>query len=219
MDTTDKEVVILKPTSVFLSFLAAQKPKNKPLPDLATLQQDCSAYVITKHRYEEDLVDEIEEHYPTMFNYELCRWLGPNFKTEIEGSFLDFLCCFKFEVHSQIILMDPSIQKNQTVICVKPQSILVKWMRSCIEDQGELINILDHINATELIENSTVLIKNFQSPVAIEKFLQQYYRSLFSIEMMRMCDKEEQWPALEDFQTFKRYFHIRIHNNLVNLIK
>jgi len=110
MQQSQWEVVILKPTSVFRSFLGAQVPDIE-MPDLDVLQTDTTAFTIPKHQSEEETLDEIEKHFPKMFRHEISRWLGEDARNDIEGSFLDFLCCFKFELHSQIVLMEPTLSR------------------------------------------------------------------------------------------------------------
>ena len=107
MEKSQWEVIILKPTSVFLSFLAEKRP-DIDLPELRLLQTDTTAYAIHKQASEEDMLDEIERHFSQMFRHEIGRRLGENMCNEIEGSFFDFLRCFKFELHSQIVMMESS---------------------------------------------------------------------------------------------------------------
>ena len=92
MKHTQWEVIILKPTSVFLSFLSAQLP-DIDLPSLNLLQSDTTAYSIPRQDSEEATFDEIERHFSEMFQHEIARCLGEDLPYHIEGSFLDFLCC------------------------------------------------------------------------------------------------------------------------------
>lgn len=218
MDRSQWEIIILKPTSVFLAFLAAQNPGIE-LPDHNLAETDATAYVIARQPSEEATLDEIERHYPRMFRHEISRWLGEGAHNEIEGSFLDFLCCFKFELHSQVVLMEPSMTEGHQLLCVKPRSVLLKWMKSSIDDQEEeLTSIMDRVNLSHLVENATVVIKNFTSLNEVKPFINQYYRSIFAAEMSRMCDKEDQWPAIDSVQAFSQYFTVEIHTQLIHLI-
>ena len=144
------EIVILRPTRAFLNFLSSQLP-GIDLPELRLLQMDCTAYIIAKQESDEETLNEIERHFATMFRHEICRWLGENARNEIEGSFLDFLCCFKFELHSQIILMELKLAAGQHLIKVKPRSVLLKWLKSAIEDD-EMKTVLDRVNLSHLAE-------------------------------------------------------------------
>ena len=128
MQQSQWEAVILKPTSVFLSFLAAQLPQVD-LPDLKILQTNNTAYLMRKQASDEETLNEIERHFATMFRHEICRWLGEDARNEIEGSFLDFLCCFKFELHSHIVLLENSFEAGQQLIRIKPRSVLLKWIK------------------------------------------------------------------------------------------
>ena len=216
MEQGQWEVIILKPTSVFLSFLAAQLP-DVDLPELQLLQTNNTAYVIRRQASEEATLDEIERHFPRMFRYEISRWLGEDARNEIEGSFLDFLCCFKFELHSQIVLMEPSISKGHQLLCIKPRSVLLEWIKSSIADQDELTSIIERVNLSHLVENATVVVKNFSQLSQVKPFIQHYYRPIFKAEMMRMSDNADQWPVVETVQDFSRYFVIEIHTQLIHL--
>ena len=216
MQQSDREVIILKPTNVFLSFLEAQLP-HLDLPDIKTLQTDTTAYTISKHESEEETLDEIERHFPTMFRHEIARWLGKDARNEIEGSFLDFLCCFKFELHSQIVLMEPSMDAGQQLLCIKPRALLLKWMKSAVEEQGESGVVLERVSLTHLSENATVVVKNFEHLSEIKPFVKHYHRPIFKTEMMRMCNQKAQWPDVPSFETFSRYFAVEIHTQLIHL--
>ena len=216
MEQGQWDVIILKPTSVFLSFIAAQLP-GIDLPELRFLQVDTTAYIIPKQVSEEATLDEIERHFPRMFRHEICRWLGEDARNEIEGSFLDFLCCFKFEMHSHIVLMEPSITKGHQLLCIKPRSVLLKWMKSSIADHDEVSSILERVNLSHLVENATVVVKNFKQLSEIKPFIQQYYRPIYKAEMTRMCDKSEQWPIVDTLQKFNRHFSIEMHTQLIHL--
>ena len=215
MDRSQWEIIILKPTSVFLSFLAAQHP-DVVIPEQSLAETDNTAYVIRRQPSEEATLDEIERHFPLMFRHEITRWLGANVRSDIESSFLDFLCCFKFELHSQVVLMESSMHQGKQLLCVKPRAVLLKWLRASIEDD-EMTSILERVNLSHLVENATVVIKNFQELTEVKPFIEQYYRPIFRAEMLRMCDKEEQWPIVNTVQAFTRYFSVEIHTQLIHL--
>lgn len=210
------EVVILKPTSVFLSFLEAQGA-DVALPTLELLQANTTAYTIIKQDGEEETLDEIERHFPVMFRHEINRWLGNNARNSIEGSFLDFLCCFKFEMHSQILLMEPSVEKGRTLLCIKPRSVLLKWIKSSYEEQEVLSDVLERVTLTQLSENATVVIKNCENQTEIQSLIDTCYQTMFKTEMLRMCDKSNHWPEVQSCVDFHRYFSIEIHTKLVHL--
>ncbi len=216
MQTSQWEVIILKPTRVFLSFLASQLPDTE-LPELKTLQTDCTAYVMRKQPDDEATLDELERHFSKMFHHEISRWLGPDAHNAIETSFLDFLCCFKFEMHNHQVLMERSIQEAKQLICIKPRSVLLKWMRSAVGDHYELTQILDQVHVSRLAENSTVVLKSFAKLADIKPFLNQFYKTLFDAEMSRMCGEPDEWPMVNSFETFSRYFAVEIHTQLIHL--
>lgn len=217
MQQHESDVIILKPTSSFLSFLAEQQP-DLDLPDIRAFRTNHTAYTITKRDSDEETLDEVERNFPAMFRYEICRLLGENACNYFKGSFLDFLMCFKFELHSQIVLMESSLDKGHQLLCVKPRSVLLNWVKTTIAaDHDEPPEVLERMNLSHISENATVLVKNFKQLSEIKPFIQHYYRPIFKAEMLRMCSDPEQWPAIDSFQTFRRYFAVEIHTHLVHL--
>ncbi|CDZ78125.1 hypothetical protein BN59_02432 [Legionella massiliensis] len=216
MNPNQWEIIILKPTRGFLSFLAAQLPEVD-LPPLPLLQMDNTAYVMAKQDSDEATLNELERHFATMFRHEISRWLGEHAMNKIEGTFLDFLCCFKFEMHSQIVLMEPSLTPGQHLLRVKPRSVLLKWLKSAFSEQPEMSTVLERINLSHLAENATVLVKSFSSLADVKSFVKNYYQCIFETEMLRMHERADEWPNIDSYQTFSRYFAIDIHTQLVHL--
>lgn len=217
MQHNESDIIILKPTSTFLLFLAEQLP-DIDLSNVGTLQTNHTAYSFTKHDSDEETLAEVEYHYRTMFRHEITRVLGEHAADQIECTFLDFLCCFKFELHSQIIVMESSLEKGQQLLCIKPRTVLLKWMKSSFqEDQTDMIRVFDNINLSHLVENATVLVKNFSHRSEVTPFIKHYYRPIFKAEMVRMCSNSEQWPVIDSLQLFRRYFAVEIHTHLIHL--
>lgn len=217
MQHNESVVIILKPKPTFLLFLAAQLP-DIDLSNVSSLQTNHTAYTFTKRDSDEETLAEIERHFPTMFRHEITRVLGENACNQIEGTFLDFLCCFKFELHSQIIVMESSLEKGHQLLCIKPRTVLLKWMKSSFQDdQTNMISVFDSINLSHLVENATVLVKNFNHRSEVTPFIKHYYRPIFKAEMARMCCESEQWPAMDSLQLFRRYFAVEIHTHLIHL--
>ncbi len=143
--------------------------------------------------------------------------LGDDAAESIEASFMDFLCCFKFELHSQIVLMESEMTKGQQLLRIKPRSVLLKWMEKEVRNEEELKRILERIDSSQLEENSTVVVKNFSDLREIKPFLQNHYLPVYETEMSRMSDQPEQWPNIDSFETFNRYFSTEIHTQLIHL--
>ena len=216
MHVNSYEIVVLKPTEVFLSFLKSQLPEAK-LPDLRLLQIDNTAYVLPKQDSDEAMLDEIEKHFTTMFRHEIGRWLGDKARNEIETNFLDFLCCFKFELHNHIILMEPSIEQGNQMLLLKPRMPLLNWIKSVVEGQDDMADVIERVNLSHLEENATVMVKNFANLMEIKPFIKQYYASLFTAAMSRMSGQSNQWPLVDSFQSFSKYFAVEIHTQLIYL--
>lgn len=216
MQRSQWDIIILKPTPVFLSFLSSQVP-DAELPDFSLLQTDTTAYIMKKQPDEEATLDEIERHFTMMFRHEVSRWLGDDLPSLIDASFLDFLCCFKFEMHSHILLMEPSVEDGKQLLCIKPRSVLLKWMKTSVEEQEELVSVLMQVNVQQLAENATVIVKNFHQLTDIRTFLEENYQTIFKVEMARMCDEASLWPKIDSYPMFSRYFSVDIHTQLIHL--
>lgn len=210
------ELVILKPTAVFLSFLAAQLPETK-FPDLRLLQIDNTVYALPKHDSDENTLDEIEKHFSKMFRHEISRWLGDSVRHEIETNFLDFLCCFKMEFHNHIILMEPSIEEGNQVLLFKPRMALLNWLKSVAESQEDLGDVIERVELTHLEENATVMVKNFANLTEIKPFIKHYYQPIFSSAMSRISNQSSQWPLIDSFHAFSEYLAVEIHTQLIHL--
>lgn len=210
------EIVVLKPTTIFLSFLASQLP-DRALPSLKLLHTDCTAYVIPKHNNDEATLDEIEKNFSTMFRHEISRWLGKNAHNNIETSFLDFLCCFKFEMHSHMVLMEPTLEESHQLLNIRPRSVILNWLKAEVVDQDDLADVMERVTLNQVAENSTVIVKNFSSSNQIKPFVEQYYKPIFETAMSRMSGHREHWPVVNSFKQFNQYFEIEIHTQLIHL--
>ena len=216
MHEVEREIVVLKPTPVFLSFLEAQRP-DLDLPSLSALRADMTAYSIPRHETDEILLDEIERNYVLMFRHEITRILGEINAQDIQGSFLDFLCCFKFELHAQVVVMESTLEAGQQVLCVKPKSVLLNWIKSKTEEKQTSVDVLERVNLSHLTENATVIVKNFNSTDEVGSFLRQYHRPIFKAEMFRLCDISTDWPSINAFEDFDQYFDVDFHRELIHL--
>lgn len=216
MSEVEREIVVLKPTPVFLSFLEAQRP-DLVLPSLSELRADMTAYSIPRHDTDEILLDEIERNYVLMFRHEIRRILGEMNAEDIQGSFLDFLCCFKFELHAQVVVMESTLEAGQQVLCVKPKSVLLHWMKSKVDEAQAATDVLERVSLSHLTENATVIVKNFSSSEEVGSFLKQYHRPIFKAEMFRLCDVSSEWPLINAFEDFDHYFDVDFHRELIHL--
>lgn len=216
MSHNDLSILILKPTPAFLAFVAMQLPDYE-LPDISELQQDNTAYSIRRYEDDEATLSELQRLYPYIFQYEISRLLGTAQTLEAEISFVEFLSCFKFEIHSQIMLMESSIKAGHQLLCIKPKSVTFNWIPKISEGQIDCNNLLFQINLPNIDETATVIVKNFHRISEIKLFIKHYYQPIFYAEMFRMIDRIKQWPVINSFKLFKKYFEVETHTQLVHL--
>ncbi|MDF1677332.1 MAG: hypothetical protein P1U32_01395 [Legionellaceae bacterium] len=218
MQLKPREVVLLKPTPAFLTFLAGQLPKEA-LPAFDLLQTDTTAYTLPLHESDDALLDMLEMNFPYMFQYEVKRWLGDEVLLSLNASFLDFLCCFKFEMHAHMVVLETAFEEGQQLLRVKPRALLLKKMQedtSDVDDKSVFTRV-ERVSLSHLTENATVIIKHFKALSEVHLFMEQYFRPIFKMEMMRVCESRDAWPEVESFEAFRRYFIIDIHTHLVHL--
>lgn len=216
MPQNESSILILKPMPSFISFITSQLP-DVDLPDIATLQTDSTAYTIRKCEDDESVLNEVERLFPLMLKHESSRLLGDELSQHIAGTFLDFLCCFKFELHSQVVLMESCMDDGHQLLCVKPRSVVLEWLTTPHDDQIDFTSLLEKIDLSHFTENATVLVKNSDQLSDIDPFIKQNYRPIFNAEMIRMSDNAKQWPVVNSFKLFSRYFAIELHTQLVHL--
>lgn len=216
MQEKHHEIVILKPTMVFLSFLAAHLPQNK-LPDLRILSIDNTAYVFAKKNTDEEMIIQIEAHYMTLFRHEVSRWLGSTAAQQLQLSFLDFLCCFKFEMHNHIIVKEHSLKIGNQLLVLRPKHALINWIYKLCQQPEILHNVASEVRLTNLQENATTIIKNFPNLTHIKPFVATSYYALFSAAMGRFSNHSNQWPLVQSASEFSNYFAIEIHTQLQHI--
>ena len=215
MDNGLSEIVVLRPTVVFFSFLASQLGEDN-LPSFKSLQTDNTAYLIKKCPTEEETLNELENIYSKMFRHEICRWLGSDARNVIEKSFLDFLCCFKMEFHSHLILLESSVDKVHQMVQLRPRTKLLHWLNKAVEKQPELADVMEHVTLSHLTENASVLLKNFNNLNEIKPFLESFHQTIFATAMSRITNEYERWPKISSFQDFTNYFSVEIHTQLIS---
>ena len=218
MQPNQWEIIVLKPSPTFLSFIASQLP-HLTLPEYRMLQTDNTGYVLQQQGSDEELLDEIERQYPKIFKYEIQRWLGLQIEQDIKVSFLDFLCCFKFDLHTHILLMEPTVVDARQMISVKPRGVLTKWVRAKLlvymENEGEVIQQVD---ISQWAQDATVIVKNLNQVYDLKPFLRHYYNEIYEAEVCRMSEAEIEWPVIDSYQMFVRYFAVELHTQLVHLL-
>ncbi|MGV3740594.1 MAG: hypothetical protein ACO1N3_04820 [Gammaproteobacteria bacterium] len=209
-------IIILKPTSFFTSFVSEQL-QDFDCPIEEDLESDCTAYTIPPCDNDEVLLEHLERLYPYMFRYEATRLLGKALASKIQADFLDFLCCFRFEMHAQSFVMESSIQDCHQLVCVKPRVVDLEWLPATNDDQIEVRDVLQALNAPPSTQTASVLVKRFDKLADLKPLVQKYCRPLLKQDFMKKAAQLIQWPSASALQTFNRYFAIEVHTQLVHL--
>jgi hypothetical protein len=217
MQPNQWEIMVLKPAPDFLSFISSQLPQIN-LPDFRLLQTDNTGYIFQKQDSDEELLDEIERQYPKIFKHEIQRWLGDQISQDIKASFLDFLCCFKFAIHTHILFIEPSIADAKQMISIKPRSVLAKWVRAQLNEYASPEGtVYTPIDITQWSKEGTIVVKNLGQVYDLKPFLKLYYNEIYEAEMTRMGGCPMDWPMIDSYQMFCRYFAVELHTQLVHM--
>lgn len=218
MQPSQWEIVVLKPSPAFLTFIGSQLP-NVILPEFRLLQTDNTSYVFQRQNSDEELLDEIERQYSKMFKHEIERWLGQQVYQDVKASFLDFLCCFKFELHSNLLVMEDSLLDGSQMMAVKPRTVFLKWVHANLQEMaGADVSISTKLDLSQWAENGTVVVKNLENVQDLKSFLRLNYYAIYEAEMQRMCDGLQDWLLVDSYQMFSRYFVVDMHTQLVHLM-
>lgn len=209
-------IIVLKPTSFFTSFVVEQLP-DFDCPNEEDLESDYTAYSLPACDTDEALLEHLERLFPFMFRHEATRLLGKDLASKIKADFLDFLCCFKFEVHSHVMLMEPSIDDCHQLVCVKHRVVNLEWLPDANEDQIEAKDILETLNLSQSPQTASVLLCSFDRLADLKPFVQKYCRPLLKQDFMKKAAQLIQWPSTPSVQMFHKYFAIEVHTQLVHL--
>lgn len=208
-------IIVLKPTSFFTSFVIEQLP-DFDCPNEEDLESDYTAYTLPVCDSDDDLLEHLERLFPFMFRHEVTRLLGKHLATKIKADFLDFLCCFKFEVHSHSVLMESCIQDCHQLVCVKPRVVDLDWLQES-DDQIEVRGILQAINTSQSGQTASLLVRHYDRLADLKPLAQRYCRPLLKQDFMKKAAQLIQWPSVSSLQMFHRYFAVEVHTQVVHL--
>lgn len=209
-------IIVLKPTSFFTSFVIEQLP-DFDCPNEEDLESDYTAYTLPVCDSDEALLEHLERLFPYMFRHEAVRLLGKNLAAKITADFLDFLCCFKFEVHSHTVLMEESIDDCHQLVCVRPRVVDLEWLPETDGEQIEVRGFLQAFNASQPSQTASGLVRNFDRLADLKPLVQRYCRPLLQQDFMKKAAQLIQWPSVSSLQMFHRYFAVEVHTQLVHL--
>ena len=216
MQENHYELIVLKPTRMFLFFLMAMRPDIK-WPTLSVFQRDTTAYTLPKCHSDMAVLTEIENHFSQMFRHEVSRWLGDDLNHAIVDSFTDFLCCFKFDLHDNIMLMEKDIRMGKQWLCIRPRAIEVK-LRSSVVDVDSAGGVFPRIHGFDASRQSMVIIKNFCTKRDIRPFVQRHYQPILNAKMSKpSLQGLSLHPDIKSYASFNRYFTCKAHSRLIHL--
>lgn len=211
MPQNELSILILKPTKNFIALISAQFPdfydSDSSLPCLNNM-----AYSIPKCHDDESVLNVLENFYPLIFQHELNRLVGNKVSERIDATFFDFLCCFKFELYSDVVMMDTTKDNAERVLCVEPRSVSLFCSPQASQVTREKLSLKPSLN-----HYTTAWVKSFRDETEIDLFLKHHYRPILQEEMKRFSNDAAYLPVVNSFKLFTRYFDVKWHAPLVRL--
>ena len=122
MQLDPREIIVLKPTASFLSFLASQAP-DIILPTLKLLQTDITAYTFPLHASDDALLETIEANFELMFQKRKPSLVNiPSISMEklpIESTYSQFLLTAKLvksRGEAKRLILQKAVEHNDKLV-------------------------------------------------------------------------------------------------------
>lgn len=208
-------IIILKPTSFFLSFVTEQLSDFEQTEE-AEMSADNTAYTMPSYDNDDALLEHLERLYPYMFQHEVVRLFGQSIASKINADFLDFMCCFKFEVYAEPLLMATSVEDCHQLVCVKPRVVSFDWMPTSGNDHIKVKGLVQTLDLFRATPAATALVKTLDK-LDLKPLLHRYCKPLLKADLMKKAMQMIQWPTTQSWQMFNRYFAVEVHTQLVHL--
>jgi hypothetical protein len=96
---------------------------------------------------------------------------------------------------------------NRNAIVIKPKKVFFDWVNSIYPEDP----IVDPN------EGNVYLIKEKETNVAIEKWLQRNFDKIFINELNDWHTDEKDWPQKRNYILFKEWFNVEIHSMILDL--
>ncbi|MEW6360027.1 MAG: hypothetical protein AB1696_27065 [Planctomycetota bacterium] len=100
---------------------------------------------------------------------------------------------------------------NRSVLVVKAREPFLKWLLHSFPD-------LSYLTLEEANDDNTVyLIPECDDDSEVEKFLEGNYAAIFEEQVSTWSQDVDEWPDVNDLQTFREWFDVKFHSLVVDL--
>lgn len=202
------QLVVLKPTAVFYAFLISQL-SDRDLPEYDYLQVDATSFLIPFYKSDDKTLDYIETVFEKLFAYEIQRWMGESVTNEISAQWDEFVSCFYLSFHSNVYTTpDIKLEEKRCAVIVHPKPHLLKVLY-------HQLNIKKPDSDEQYMdENGTVILISYDNLEEVYDFCQDRYSVFCDLEKQRLGVSD--FPKIETYQDFSRYFKFSIHQHVLN---
>ena len=102
---------------------------------------------------------------------------------------------------------------NKAAITVIPKEPFIKWVQSTDAEAAE-------ISDEDILSNSQVyLVDASEDGDDPEKLIKRNFKVIFEEELAGWYTDEEAWPKKMDLRVFKQWFHVKVHEVVVDIGK
>ena len=102
---------------------------------------------------------------------------------------------------------------NKAAITVIPKEPFIKWVQSTDAKAAE-------ISDEDILSNSQVyLVDASEDGDDPEKLIKRNFKVIFEEELAGWYTDEEAWPKKMDLRVFKQWFHVKVHEIVVDIGK
>ena len=102
---------------------------------------------------------------------------------------------------------------NKAAITVIPKEPFIKWVQSTDAEAAE-------ISDEDILSNSQVyLVDASEDGDDSERLIKKNFKVIFEEELAGWYTDEEAWPKKMDLRVFKQWFHVKVHEIVVDIGK
>jgi len=99
---------------------------------------------------------------------------------------------------------------NRSILVVKAKAPFLEWLRSLPD--------LSDVTLGEVNEDSTVyLVPECDDDSEMDEILEENYAAIFEEQVSAWSQDSDDWPDVNDFQTFREWFDVESHSLVMDL--
>ena len=100
---------------------------------------------------------------------------------------------------------------NRSAVVIKMKQPYLEWTNS-LPDSDDMT--LDRLNR----ENNIYLVQEYDTPAHLESIIKSIYSEIFEAELEAWYRDLELWPKARDYKTFKKWFDVKAHSMVFDML-